>query len=316
MNQSMVILGNSGFLGKHVEKLAQADGWKILGLSRSRGFDLRVSGNLEKHLGDFEPSLIVNCAAHVGGLSYSRDKQASLLADNTRMSLALLDFMAKNPKVRLVNPIANCAYPGELASFGAEDFWDGPVHPSVLGYGGARRLAVLASEVYRDQFGVTVVDVALPNLYGTGDHLSPTRAHALGGLVVKTLLAIDDGSEEVSVWGSGSPIREWLYVEDAARSLLLASVAENPPEFFNVGSGEGISISKLAHLIARLAGFTGRIVFDSDFPDGAAEKRMEVDPVQLELLGWNPTVSLEDGVARTIKDFRERLRPPGQPGRG
>ena len=306
MSDRILVLGNTGFLGKHVERLASKEGLETRGLSLSTGLDLRNPGTLENHLKDWNPSVIINCAAHVGGLAYSRKKQATVLADNVRMTLSLFDFISKNPTIRLVNPIANCAYPGELSSFREGDFWSGSIHESVLGYGGARRLSVLASQAYREEFAVEVVDVVLPNLYGPGDHLDAVRAHALGGLVFRILVAVEESLEEVVVWGSGNPIREWLYVEEAARALVLASGVENPPDFVNVGTGDSISIANLAAMIAEVAGYTGDFVFDTSFPDGAAEKRMEAERA-LEGLGWSPSVSLREGLIKTVQDARNRL---------
>ena len=306
MSKRTLVLGNTGFLGKHVERLAKEAGWQTKGLSLSGGFDLRSPGDWAGIVDDFSPSVIINCAAHVGGLSYSRSRQATILTDNLRMVLSLFDFMRAHNDVRLVNPIANCAYPGSLGVFHEADFWEGSIHPSVLGYGGARRLSVLASQAYREEFAVDVVDVALPNLYGPGDHLDPVRAHALGGLVSRILSADAKGLDEVSIWGSGRPIREWLYVEDAARALILAAETQNPPEFVNVGTGEGVSIADLAKMIADAVGYNGRLIFDPSMPDGAAEKRMVADRAEAGL-GWIPQYSLEQGLGLTVADARERL---------
>ena len=306
MQRRTTILGNSGFLGRHVEKLAIENGWQTQGLSLSRGCDLRDAASLQEAVGDFAPSTIINCAAHVGGLSYSRSRQATLLSDNMRMALSLFDFMSRNGGVRLVNPIANCAYPGDLGVFREDDFWRGEIHSSVLGYGGARRFSVLASQAYRDEFGVEVVDVALPNLYGPGDHLDPVRAHALGALVFRILSAQSNGMEEVSIWGSGKPVREWLYVKDAARALISAAAIDAPPSFVNVGTGMGVSIADLARKIAKLVGFEGALVFDESMPDGAPEKRMVADLAEVKL-GWTSNYSLEEGLALTVLDVQERL---------
>lgn len=306
MASRALILGNTGFLGKHVERLARQAGWETKGLSLSGGYDLKSSVHLKSSVEDWLPSVIINCAAHVGGLSYSKNRQATILADNMRMTLSLFDFLSENPGIRLINPIANCAYPGALGVFREDDFWEGPLHSSVLGYGGARRFSVLASQAYRDQFAVDVVDIALPNLYGPGDHLDPVRAHALGGLVFRILSASIDGLREVSVWGSGRPVREWLFVEDAARALIGAAVAKSPPEFVNVGTGKGVSIANLAKMIAEEVGYRGALVFDASFPDGAAEKRMVAERVELEL-GWGPKYSLRKGLALTVLDVQQRL---------
>lgn len=306
MVNQMLVLGNTGFLGRHVEDLARKQGWETRGISLSAGFDLRDPGTLEGFIREWRPQVIVNCAAHVGGITYSQDKQATVMTDNIRITLAVLESISGNNSIRLVNPIANCSYPGNLSSFREDDFWRGGLHLSVLGYGGARRFAVLASEAFRQQFELSIVDVALPNLFGPGDHLDPVRAHALGGLVSRILVANEEGREEVKVWGSGKPIREWLYVQDAARALLLAADARHPPKFLNVGTGNGISIAQLAEMICEIVGFSGELVFDTSFPDGAGEKRMIAERAFPEL-GWNPNMTLREGLVLTVADAKRRL---------
>ncbi len=306
MNKKLLVLGNSGFLGKYVQRLGVERGWDVRGASLSKGFDLRNPKALEQLCQDWRPAVIVNCAAHVGGLRYSQNRQAEILADNSRMVLSLFDFLSQNQDIRLVNPIANCAFPGDLGIFSEGDFWSGAVHTSVLGYGGARRFSVLASEAYREQFGVDVADLALPNLFGPGDHLDAVRAHALGGLTYRIVSAVLDGIDEVSIWGTGRPIREWLYVEDAARAIVYAAEVEEPPLFLNIGTGEGISIGELAILVAEVAQFKGSLVFDPAKPDGAPEKRMSADQAQSRL-GWRPHFSLEQGLKLAVEDVRNRL---------
>lgn len=306
MSKRLLVLGDTGFLGKHVRQLAESEGWQTYGASLSNGFDLRSKGSLDRVAMECEPSVIVNCAAHVGGLAYGRDRQATLLSDNMQMVMESFAFLSRNPEVRMINPIANCAYPGDLTEFEEEDFWSGAIHPSVLGYGGARRFSVLASQVFRDQYNVDVVDVARPNLYGPGDHLDPVRARALGGMVFRLLSAQRDNRDEVTIWGSGNPVREWLFVDDAARALIATAALDTNSSFINIGSGAGISISELAELIASIVGFEGRLSYDTSMPDGAKEKRMLVGQGS-EALSWNPHVSLREGLEITVADYRARI---------
>lgn len=213
----------------------------------------------------------------------------------------------------MVNPIANCAYPGILAEFREEDFWSGSIHPSVLGYGGARRFSVLASEVFRKEHDVDVIDISLPNLFGPGDHLDPLRAHALGALVFRIVKATLENQHEVIIWGSGKPIREWLYVEDAARALVSAADAKTELKFINVGSGKGISISELAETIAAVVGYQGTLSYDTDMADGAKEKRM-IALNAVEALSWRAEVPLWEGLELTVTDVKNRLQDEFQKG--
>jgi len=301
-----MILGDSGFLGRCVQRVASSEGWQTYGASLSKGFDLRSKGALERVTSEFKPSVIVNCAAHVGGLAYGKGRQARILVDNMQMILESFEFLSRNPHIRMINPIANCAYPGDLAEFREENFWSGSIHPSVLGYGGARRFSVLASQAFREQYDVDVVDVSLPNLYGPGDHLDPVRAHALGGMVYRFVKAQREHKEEVIIWGSGMPVREWLFAEDAARALISAASTNTELRFINVGCGEGISVAELAKLIASIVGYEGKLTYDTSMADGAKEKRMIAENAS-EALSWQPQVSLAVGLELTVADVRNRL---------
>lgn len=310
MSDRLLILGHTGFLGRHVQRVAAAEGWQTFGASLSNGFDLRVSGSLERAVTEVAPTVVVNCAAHVGGLAYSKDRQATILLDNMQMVLETFAFLSSNPKIKLINPIANCAYPGDLAEFREDNFWSGEIHPSVLGYGGVRRFSVLASQAFREQYAVNVIDISLPNLYGPGDHLDPVRAHALGAMVYRLLTAQRDGHNEVVIWGSGKPIREWLFVEDAARALVSAANKNTDSRFINVGSGEGISVAELADMIASVVGYQGTLTYDTSMADGAKEKRMIAENA-LALLAWQPRVSLRHGLELTVADVKDRLDKAG-----
>jgi len=310
MPNRLLVLGHTGFLGRHVQRVAESEGWQTFGASLSNGFDLRVSGSLRRAVTQFEPTVVVNCAAHVGGLAYSKSRQATILLDNMQMVLETFAFLSSNPEIKLINPIANCAYPGDLAEFREDNFWSGAIHPSVLGYGGVRRFSVLASQAFREQYEVNVIDISLPNLYGPGDHLDPVRAHALGAMVYRLLTAQQEDQNEVVIWGSGKPIREWLFVEDAARALVSAADKDTDSRFINVGSGAGISVAELTEMIASVVNYKGSLTYDTSMADGAKEKRMIAENA-LGSLSWQPRVSLRHGLELTVADVKERLDESG-----
>jgi GDP-L-fucose synthase len=199
----------------------------------------------------------------------------------------------------LINPISNCAYPGKLNEFKEESFWEGPVDKSVQVYGEIRRLTLIASAAYRSETALKVLNICFPNLYGPGDHKDPKRAHALGALTNKFVNAVANNSEEVSVWGTGSPIREWLFIDDAVNAISRSIALELEYDLLNIGCGKGISISDLVIILAKRTGFEGKIVFDKSKPDGDPLKIMNSD-ISKEILGWSPTTSLQDGIDKTI----------------
>jgi GDP-L-fucose synthase len=204
---------------------------------------------------------------------------------------------------RVINPISNCAYPGHINRFSEELFWDGPVHDSVYAYGNTRRTLVASSKIYADSLGLEVRNLVLPNLYGPGEKRDPEQAHALGGLVGRMVLAKKNNDEKFVVWGSGLPIREWLFVEDAADLMVEASQSDQVFHLRNFGIGKGISIAELTELIAVYLEYNGDIVFDYSKPDGALEKIMVINDDSPKLSNKKYT-ELKIGIQKTIAWYR------------
>ena len=242
---------------------------------------------------------VINCAALCGGLAFAGQRPADLFRVNVTMGLNLIDACTQN-KVRLVTPIANCVYPGDASVFREEELHHGPVHSSVRAYASARRAYVEATWAYAEQYGLDAVNVVLPNGYGPGDHFGSDRAHALGAIIAKVMRAKLSGGRSVELWGTGDPVREWIYVDDMAEALVRA-VDAHPPEgdVVNVGTGRGITIRMLAETVCSAAGWDGEIRFDASKPDGARHKTLD-GTMGAKWLGWSPEVGLEDGIRRTI----------------
>jgi GDP-L-fucose synthase len=249
--------------------------------------------------------VIINCAAHVGGIEYGRKNPIALYRDNLLMNLNILSA-ASESNSKLINPISNCAYPRDLDIFSEDRFWDGELDESVLVYGGIRKLGWIGARAYSQELGLNSANLIFPNLFGPNDHLDPVRAHALGALVFRFLEAKKLGTPNVVVWGSGSPIREWLYVEDAVDAMLLAVENDINCAPLNIGSGIGISIRELAEKIASAIGYEGSIVYDKSKQDGAPKKIMDARKAVAEL-GWKPKTSFESGLSETIKSYQARM---------
>ena len=270
--QPVLVLGHTGFLGKAVVRILNERRLDFVEASLSTGFDLRIQNNLDSLIKFTNPKTIINCAAVVGGIEYGRTHGASMFRDNMLMQLEVLESASKNG-IKVINPISNCIYPKKLTQFKEDELWDGPLDETVLVYGGVRKIGIVGSQAYAKERGLSVINLIFPNLYGPGDHLDPIRAHALGGLVYKFVEA-KVKKTDVVIWGTGRPVREWLYVDDAARALISSINMEVSSDPLNIGTGIGISISELAHLIAAQLNYSGKIHYDLSKADGALTKTM------------------------------------------
>jgi GDP-L-fucose synthase len=222
------------------------------------------------------------------------------------MTLNLLNAARSVGVGRIVNPISNCAYPGRATLFKEDEFWDGPLHDSVLVYGFVRKASWVGSWAYAKQFGLDVLNLVLSNMYGPEDHFDEERSHALGALIMKIVHAHHASLPEVSVWGSGSPVREWLHIDDAAEAMIRGLDVTATVEPVNIGLGRGIAIRDLAELIRQNVGYTGRFIFDSNKPEGAPYKTVDGSR-GAALLGWSPSRDFTQGIRETINWYKEHM---------
>jgi len=300
----ILVTGATGFLGKRVCRMLAAQGHSFLRSSLSLGLDLRDAAATDAFFAAHKPSQIINCAAFVGGIQFGLKHQAEMFHNNLQMTLNLLAAAHGHGVKRIVNPISNCAYPGAASLFKEDEFWDGPLHDSVMVYGFARKASWVGSYAYARQYGLDVLNLILSNMYGPEDHFEEERSHALGALIMKFVRAKELGQPEVVVWGSGTPVREWLHVDDGAEALLRGLEAPATEQPVNIGVAQGISILELAQLIQAEVGYTGRIVLDPSKPDGAPFKTVDGSRGQA-LLGWRPERSLQAGLRDTLNWYLE-----------
>jgi GDP-L-fucose synthase len=295
----ILVLGASGFVGSTVCRLLQRRGRPFVGVAHKDGPDLEDRAATLEAFRRIRPEKIINCAAFVGGIRYGYKRPVDLFEKNALMTVNILRAADDVKVKRLVNPISNCAYPARAELFREEEFWDGPLHESVLVYGFIRKAMWVGSWAYHREHGLDVMNLIVSNMYGPGDHFDPERSHAIGALVRRFFDAKRASTPEVVVWGSGRPVREWLYVEDGAEALVrgLDCAPSEPP--VNVGVASGISVAELAEKIAKVVGYTGRIVYDASQPDGAPYKTVDGSK-GAKLLGWTPKITLDEGIARTV----------------
>jgi GDP-L-fucose synthase len=300
MAKKVFVPGGNGFLGKRVTKKLQEKNVHYVSASYRNGIDFRDFHQTKALFGKEKFDVVINCAAFVGGIQFGYEKPGELYFNNTLMATYLMEAARLSGVKKFINPISNCSYPGRLAKdFEEDEWWDGPLHESVLVYGFVRKASWVQSWAYYKQYGFQTVNLILPNMYGPGDHFEEKRSHALGALIMKFVEAKRKNIPSVTVWGSGAPIREWLYVDDGAEALLRAIDIEDTIDPINIGVGKGISILDLASLIKEVVGYSGDIVLDKSKPDGAPYKTMCNERMK-KALNWAPPTSLKDGIRKTV----------------
>jgi GDP-L-fucose synthase len=296
----ILVTGCTGFLGKRVCRQLESKSIPYFGTSRSNGLDLRDRQSTLAFFENKKPTYVLNCAAFVGGIQFGYKHPAELFQNNLQMTLNLLEAAHSSKVQRIVNPISNCTYPGAATFFKEDEFWDGPLHESVMVYGFARKASWVGAWAYAKQYGLDVINLIFSNMYGPEDHFEEERSHALGALIMKLVRAKETGQQQVIVWGSGKPVREWLHVDDGAEAMVRALKVPPILEPINIGIGKGISIFEMASLIKELVGYKGELVLDPSKPDGAAYKTVDGSRGKKHFT-WSPERDFKKGVADTIR---------------
>ncbi len=301
----ILVTGATGFLGQRVCRRLEGASIAFTRTSLSLGTDLRDFSQALDLFDAIRPTIILNCASFAGGVHFVLKKPADIFRNNMPMIANLFEAAHRTGVKRIVNPLPNCVYPARLTIFEEGQLWDGPLHESVMVYGLLRKLSWMGSWAYAKQLGLQTINLVFSNMYGPGDHFDPVRSHAIGGLAMRFLGAHKLGAPEVVVWGSGAPVREWLYVDDAAEAMVRAMTCVPCEQPINVGVGRGVSIADVAERIKDLVDYSGRVVYDRSKEDGAMHKT--VDGTRgAALLGWSPQTDFDDGLARTVEWYREQ----------
>jgi GDP-L-fucose synthase len=305
--QRIAILGGTGFAGHSVRDVLEAAGLTVGIFSRTTGCDLLDLPTAWQKLDAFHPNFIVNCAALVGSVNYVTDFAADVVDVNMRIILNTYKIAQQIREVVVINPIANCGYPGVMDHYEESGFWDGPIHPSVLSYGSTRRMMWVLSKCYHEQYGVRSANLIIPNMYGPFDSTNPNKTHALNALIIKFVRAIKYNINEVEIWGTGKPIREWLYVRDFASIVL--RVIQNRSLFLdpiNIAQNSGQSVIELVEIIKNELNYPGQVTFNSKFQDGSPKKVMS-DRLFRQVFPDFAFTTLEAGIGETIQYYRNIL---------
>ena len=300
----ILLTGATGFLGKRVAKKLEERGLEFHKTSQSLGTGLRDASAVHQLFAEVKPDKVINCAAYVGGIQFGYKHPAELFRNNLLMTINLLDACKEFSVKRLVNPISNCAYPARATFFKEDEFWEGPLHESVMVYGHARKTSWVGAWAYEKQYGLDTLNLILSNMYGPEDHFEEERSHALGALIMKIVKAKRANLPEVIVWGSGKPVREWLYVDDGAESMVRGLDAPHSEQPVNIGVGKGLSIIDMAKIIQEDVGYEGELKLDPTKPDGAPYKTVDGTKGG-ELLGWRPEKDFRAGIRETVQWYLE-----------
>lgn len=299
------VAGHRGMVGSAIVRRLEAEHCEVL-TARREEVDLRRQVDVERWMAKAKPDVVFLAAAKVGGILSNDSFPAEFLYDNLMIEANIIDSAAQVGVEKLLFLGSSCIYP-KLAKqpIDEEQLLTGPLEPTNEWYAIAKIAGIKLCQAYRRQHGCNFISAMPTNLYGPGDNYDLSTSHVIPALVRKMAEAVDVGSPTVEVWGSGSPMREFLHVDDLADALIFLMKRYSSAEHINVGSGEEISIGELAENIAAMVGFSGKIVHDTSKPDGTPRKLM--DSSRLQQLGWRARIGLDEGLASCVREYQASL---------
>jgi len=301
--KKILLTGGAGFLGSHLIKELKKEKPRSIFVPRSKKYDLRKKSVVKKLIKDCD--IVIHLAANVGGIGYNQEHPAELYYDNMLMGVHVIQEAHQAGIEKVVALGTICAYPKFTpVPFKEEDLWIGYPEETNAPYGLAKKMMLVQSQAYRKQYGFNSIFLLPTNLYGPHDNFDPNSSHVIPALIKKFVEAKENKDKKVIVWGTGSPTREFLYVGDAAKAIVLATKKYNGGEPVNLGSSFEISIAELAHLIGDLVGFKGKITFDTSKPDGQPRRKIDVVRAKEEF-GFSSTTTFKEGLKKTIEWYKK-----------
>jgi GDP-L-fucose synthase len=298
-----MVAGSTGLAGSAIVKAFYSNGCEVVGIDRSV-VDLMDMKATQDFIVNAKPTLIVDAAAKVGGISANNSFPVEFLSDNLAIQSNLMNAAHKAGVLNFVFLGSSCIYPRNCAQPIKEEYlMTGPLEETNSAYAIAKIAGIELVNSYRKEYGTKWISLMPTNLYGPRDNFDLTASHVLPAFIRRFIEATESGAKTVTLWGTGSPLREFLHVNDLAQAVVLASEKYDSSLHLNVGSGEDLSIKELATKVATAAGFTGEIEWDSSKPDGTPRKVLDVS--RIKALGWKPTITLDEGIASTIAWYKE-----------
>ena len=303
-SKRVTVTGGRGFLGKQVVRLLEPVASQVSTFS-SAEYDLTLQADVARMYEDQRPDIVIHLAARVGGIGANRDNPGSFFYENAVMGIELMEQARRNSVGKFVQIGTVCAYPKFAPiPFSEDDLWNGYPEETNAPYGLAKKMLLVQAQAYREQYGFNAIYLLPVNLYGPGDNIDLHNSHVIPAMIRKCVEARDAGSATVEVWGTGTPTREFLYVEDAARAIVLAAERYEKAEPVNLGSSVEISIKELVDLIVELTGFKGTVAWDRGKPDGQPRRKLNVQRAQDEF-GFRSSTPFREGLAETIRWYEE-----------
>jgi GDP-L-fucose synthase len=303
----ITITGGHGFLGRYVVEAFESRGDDVM-VPSHRDYDLTRESHVERMYDDHDPDVVIHLAAVVGGLGANVANPAKFLYDNLLMGLYLIEHAHRRGIAKFVTIGTICEYPKNTpVPFREESLWDGFPDEATAPYGIAKKAILVQGQVYRRQYGFNGIHLLPVNLYGPRDNFDPATSHVVPALIRKCLDAVDRADQQVVCWGDGSATREFLYVEDCARAIVLATDRYDGIEPVNLGSGREVSMRELITLIAELVGFDGEIVWDTRMPNGQPRRCLDTSRAET-FFGFRATTDFREGLGRTIEWYRTNRR--------
>ena len=305
----VTVTGGRGFLGTPLVRMIEAAGGSVFTFS-SREYDLTRQVDVARMYHDQRPEVVIHLAARVGGIGANRDNPGSFFYENAAMGIEVMEQARLSGVAKFVAAGTVCAYPKFAPiPFSEDDLWNGYPEETNAPYGLAKKMLLVQAQAYRQQYGFDAIYLLPVNLYGPGDSTDLRNSHVIPALIRKCLEAKQGGLSSIEVWGTGTPTREFLYVDDAARGIMLATEKYDKPDPVNLGSSEEISIRDLVALIAELTDFTGELVFDATKPDGQPRRKLNVERAKREF-GFTSETPFRVGLQRTIEWFKRATATP------
>ena len=304
-NKKVCVTGGAGFLGSYVQETLRKHGANEIFIPHIEDYDLTKIGDIRRMLSDAQPNIIIHLAAVVGGIGANRDHPAEFFYKNLMMGVPLMHEAWEAGVEKFVAIGTICAYPKYTPiPFKEENLWDGYPEETNAPYGLAKKMLLVQSQTYRQQYGFNSIFLLPVNLYGPRDNFDLETSHVIPALIRKMIEAEERCDKEVILWGDGSPTREFFYAGDAARGIVLAAERYNSSEPVNLGAGMEISIKDLAHQIAKLTGFSGEIVWDTTKPNGQPRRALDTSRAK-SFFGFEAEMPFDEGLNRTVDWFRQ-----------
>ena len=304
-NQRITITGGKGFLGRHLIRKLQEKGYQNLSIADLPEYNLVRLDDVHRLYEDLKPDIVLHLAAKVGGIGFNQENPGALFHDNIMMGIQLLHegYLRKIDKFVALGTI--CAYPKFTpVPFKEEDIWNGYPEETNAPYGLAKKMMLVQSQAYRQQYGFNSIFLLPVNLYGPGDNFDPKSSHVIPALIKKCIDAIINREDEIVVWGTGKATREFFYVEDATEAIILATEKYNKSDPVNIGAGFEISIRNLVDLVVELTGYKGEVTWDETKPDGQPRRMLDTTKAY-QKFGFKAKTDLREGLKKTIDWYRK-----------